>query len=137
MKRYTVRARRIGRWWALDVDGAPGVHTQVRRIDQAEAMARDAISGVLDIAPDSFEVVVAPEVPTTLRTLVDEATAAGIDLLKPDEFPTIKRFGLACTMTSSHPLANGLCDPKFHGACLEAMHASIEATALLAGSWTR
>ena len=53
----------------------------------------------------------------------------GIDLLKPEEFPTIKGFGLACTMTSSHPLANGLCDPKFHGACLEAIHVAIEATA--------
>jgi hydroxypyruvate isomerase len=53
----------------------------------------------------------------------------GIDLLKPGDFPTLKRFGLACTMTSSHPLANGLCDPKFHGACLEAIHAAIEATA--------
>src|SRR5262249_6592731 len=31
----------------------------------------------------------------------------GIDLLKPEDFPTLKRFGLACTMTSSHPLANG------------------------------
>jgi hydroxypyruvate isomerase len=53
----------------------------------------------------------------------------GIDLLKPEDFPTLKRFGLACTMTSSHPLADGLCDPKFHGACLEAIHAAIEATA--------
>ena len=53
----------------------------------------------------------------------------GIDLLKPEDFPTLKKFGLACTMTSSHPLANGLCDPKFHGACLEAIHAAIEATA--------
>ena len=53
----------------------------------------------------------------------------GIDLLKPEDFPTLKKFGLACTMTSSHPLANGLCDPKYQGACLEAIHAAIEATA--------
>jgi hydroxypyruvate isomerase len=53
----------------------------------------------------------------------------GIDLLKPEDFPTLKRFGLVCTMTSSHPLPNGLCDPKFHGACLEAIHAAIDATA--------
>src|SRR4051794_23905356 len=38
---------------------------------------------------------------------------AGIDLLTPADFPTIKRFGLVCTMTSSHPLSNGLCDPKY------------------------
>ena len=76
VKRFTVHARRIGGWWALDVEGLSGGHTQVRRIDQAEAMARDAISGVLDIAPGSFEVVVAPEVPAAVRTLVDQATTA-------------------------------------------------------------
>lgn len=76
MKVYTVRARRIGGWWALDVEGAPGVHTQVRRIDQAEEMAREAIAGVLRIAPDSFQVEVAPEVPAALRTLVAQATKA-------------------------------------------------------------
>jgi hypothetical protein len=76
MKRYTVTARRIGSWWALDVEGLPGVHTQVRRIDQADEMTRDAIAGVLDISPDSFEIIVAPEVPATVRTMVDEATKA-------------------------------------------------------------
>ena len=76
VKRYAVRARRIGSWWAVDVQGVRGVHTQVRRIDQAEAMARDAIAGVLDIAPDSFEIVVAPEVPASVRSMVDQATRA-------------------------------------------------------------
>jgi hypothetical protein len=76
MKRYTVRARRIGRWWALDVEGMSGVHTQVRRIDQADEMARDAIAGFLGVAEDSFEIVVAPEVPVALRSMVDEATLA-------------------------------------------------------------
>lgn len=76
MKRYTVRARRIGRRWALDVEGEPGIHSQVRRIDQAEEMAREAIAGVLDIAPGSFEIVVAPEVPAAVRTMVDKATKA-------------------------------------------------------------
>jgi hypothetical protein len=76
VKRYAVRARRIGGWWALDVDGTPGVHTQVRRIDQAEEMAREAIAGVLDIAPGSFEVVVAPVMPARVRTIVEQATTA-------------------------------------------------------------
>ena len=76
MKRYTVRARRIGGWWALDAEGVRGVHTQVRRIDQAEDMARDAIAGVLDVAPGSFEVMVVPEMPDTVRAIVDQATMA-------------------------------------------------------------
>jgi predicted RNase H-like HicB family nuclease len=71
-----VQARRVGSWWALDVEAVPGAHTQVRRIDQAEEMAREAIAGVLDVAPDSFEVIVAPVVPAAVRALVDEATEA-------------------------------------------------------------
>ena len=76
VRRFTVRARRIGGWWALDVEGEPGVHSQVRRIDQAEEMARDAIAGVLGIAQDSFEIVLAPEVPAAARALVGKATEA-------------------------------------------------------------
>jgi hypothetical protein len=76
MKQYTVHARRVGKWWALDADGVAGAHSQVRRIDQAEGMAREAIAGVLDVAPDSFDVVVAPVVPAAVRALVDEATRA-------------------------------------------------------------
>jgi len=53
----------------------------------------------------------------------------GIDLLGPDSFETLKQHGLVCTMTTSHGLANGLCEPKFHDDCLEKMHRSIEATA--------
>ena len=76
VKRYRVRARRSGGWWALDVKGVHGVHTQVRRIDQAEEMARDAIAGVLDVAPDSFDVAVVPEMPDTVRAIVEQATVA-------------------------------------------------------------
>jgi hydroxypyruvate isomerase len=53
----------------------------------------------------------------------------GIDLLKPDEFATVKRYGLICTMTLSHPLTDGLCDPKYRDASLKAIHEAIEATA--------
>src|SRR5262249_37660683 len=53
----------------------------------------------------------------------------GIDLLTPKDFPTIKKYGLICTMTSAHPLANGLCDPKFHEASLKAINDAVEATA--------
>lgn len=76
MTTYTVRARRIGGWWALDVDGVSGVHTQVRRLDQAEGMSREAISLVLDVPEDAVTVTVAPEVPATLRSMVNEAVAA-------------------------------------------------------------
>lgn len=53
----------------------------------------------------------------------------GIDLLGPDDFATLKKHGLVCTMVSSHSLPNGLCDTKFHDEALEKMNAAIEATA--------
>ena len=63
-----------------------------------------------------------------LCTAATRMGLVGIDLLTPADFPTLKAHSLVCTMTSSHPLANGLCDPKFHGASLKAIHAAIEAT---------
>ncbi|MPY93361.1 MAG: XRE family transcriptional regulator [Acidimicrobiia bacterium] len=36
--------RRSGDWWAVEVPDLPGVFTQARRIDQVEAMVRDAIT---------------------------------------------------------------------------------------------
>lgn len=52
----------------------------------------------------------------------------GIDLLGPEDFPTLKKHGLVCTMVNSSPLSDGLCDPKFHDKCLEKMNEAIEAT---------
>jgi hydroxypyruvate isomerase len=53
----------------------------------------------------------------------------GIDLLTAKDFPTVKKYGLICTMTTSHPLSDGLCDPKFHERCLKMINDAIEATA--------
>jgi len=53
----------------------------------------------------------------------------GIDLLGPDDFPTLKKHGLVCTMVGSHPLPNGLCDPQYHEMALEKINDAIEATA--------
>jgi hydroxypyruvate isomerase len=53
----------------------------------------------------------------------------GIDLLAPADFPTLKKHGLICTMTTSHPLSDGLCDPKYRDSCLKAINGAIEATA--------
>lgn len=54
----------------------------------------------------------------------------GIDLLSPgEEFETVKKHGLVCTMVSSHSLGNGLCDPKFREESLKKMNEAIEATA--------
>jgi hydroxypyruvate isomerase len=70
------------------------------------------------------------------KTSLDELASAaqrmglvGIDLLTPADFETVKKYGLVCTMTSSHPLTDGLCDPKYHESAIVKINEAIEATA--------
>lgn len=63
MTTYTAVCRRSGDWWAISVREIKGVHTQVRRLDQAADMARDAIALMLDVDPANIHVEVEPEVP--------------------------------------------------------------------------
>jgi DNA-directed RNA polymerase specialized sigma subunit len=73
---YTARAQRDGKWWAISVKGLPGALSQVRRLDQAEAMAREVIALVLDVPEDSFDVVVAPELSEEHRDALAELDRA-------------------------------------------------------------
>jgi len=74
-KTYTVAVHRSRGWWAIGVPELKGVHSQARRLDQVDGMAREAIALFLDVPPDSFEVAVEPEVPHevshTLRPRAD------------------------------------------------------------------
>ena len=49
---YRVRAIRSGNWWAITVPALPGVFSQARRLDQVEAMAREAIAMMLGVTTD-------------------------------------------------------------------------------------
>ncbi len=60
MTTYTVQARRSGDWWALEVPQLPGVFSQVRRLGQAESMARDAIATMTGVDPADVVIVVEP-----------------------------------------------------------------------------
>ncbi len=68
MTRYTARCTRVGEWWATSVPELRGVHTQARRLDQVEDMARDAIALMLEVPADSFDIEVMPEVPDEVST---------------------------------------------------------------------
>ncbi len=70
-KTYAVQCRRVGEWWAINVPDVPRIHTQARRLDQVEGMARDAIALLLDIREDSFNVVVKPVLPRPLQVEVE------------------------------------------------------------------
>ena len=60
-KVYAAKAVRSGDWWAVTIEGVRGVHTQARRLDQVEEMARAALALMLDVDPQAFEVVVRPQ----------------------------------------------------------------------------
>ena len=76
-ERTTYRAvcEPYGGWWAVHVPGTV-VHTQARRLDQVEAMARDAIALTYDVGPGSFDVVVDPALPASGAEAVDAVNAA-------------------------------------------------------------
>ena len=56
---YEVITWREEGWWVIDVP-ALDVATQARRLDQVEAMARDAIATWSEVEADSFDVQVRP-----------------------------------------------------------------------------
>ncbi len=51
----------------------------------------------------------------------------GIDLVGPQDYPTLKKYGLVASMTGSHPIDPGLNHKENHEKCLAAMRTSIEA----------
>ena len=72
-KLFQVKAQRSGDWWALSVDGMPGVHSQARVLAKAESAVKEAIALVHDWDPDEFAVVVNPELPAGVLSRVIES----------------------------------------------------------------
>jgi predicted RNase H-like HicB family nuclease len=75
---YDVSAVRSGRWWAIEVPLLPGVHSQARRLDKVEPMAREAIALMLDVPQDSFDITVTADLASTgdLQAAITEALQA-------------------------------------------------------------
>ena len=76
---YTARCKRSGDWWAIVVAEVPGVFSQARRLDQVDEMARDAISALLQVPPQSFDVRVLPELPGEIVAQIDAAKESRLD----------------------------------------------------------
>ena len=78
---YRVRAVRSGSWWAITVPELPGVFSQARRLDQVEAMAREAIAMMLDVDTDQIgrievKVVPPPRAAALIGTMNDALETA-------------------------------------------------------------
>jgi hydroxypyruvate isomerase len=52
-----------------------------------------------------------------------------IDLLGPKDFPTLKKYGLECSMVNTHGLTKGLNRKENHEQCLAQIRSAIDATA--------
>jgi predicted RNase H-like HicB family nuclease len=70
--RYTAIAERDGSWWAISVSELPGVYSQARRLDRVEYMARDAISLMLEVPADSFDVEVVENHDPPTQEVIDD-----------------------------------------------------------------
>jgi hydroxypyruvate isomerase len=52
-----------------------------------------------------------------------------IDLLGPNDFPTLKKYGLACSMINTHGLTKGINRKENHDECLAKIRTAIDAAA--------
>jgi predicted RNase H-like HicB family nuclease len=71
--RVEVERGRSGRWWLIDVPEVPAAHSQARRLDQAEEVARELIALLTDADPGSFDVDVQVQLPAEVRADLDRA----------------------------------------------------------------
>lgn len=55
---YTVRARRLGRRWVVNVPGMPEVACSSRSLVELEGLTRTAMSRVLGLSSDAFDLVI-------------------------------------------------------------------------------
>jgi predicted RNase H-like HicB family nuclease len=76
---YTVVAERDRAWWVITVPELRGVFSQARRLSQVEPMARDAISLLLDVDQDSFDLLVREGLDPEAERVVADAIRARED----------------------------------------------------------
>jgi hydroxypyruvate isomerase len=119
--------------------------TTVNRRTFGMAAVAGAATTTLALSPDAFGAPLQADAPKgrlkqsvcrwcygkmSLEQLCETAVKlglVGIDLLTPEDFPTLKKYNLVCTMVSSHSLADGLCDEKYHDSALKKINEMIEA----------
>ena len=87
---YTATVERADGWWAIRVAELPGVFSQARRLDRVEAMARDAIAQLLEVAHESFDVTVQEVLDDQTGALVAAAIQARADAQKQHDIASTK-----------------------------------------------
>jgi len=49
-----------------------------------------------------------------------------VELVPPEDWPTLKKHGLACAIASSHGFEKGMNNPKYHAMCVESLRKTID-----------
>lgn len=71
--KLTAKAERTGKWWAVEVPEVPGLFTQTKRLDQVDAMVREAAALLTGESEDSFEIKVEPVVAGDVVAILRES----------------------------------------------------------------
>ncbi len=69
--------------------------------------------------------------PLSVDELARAAAGMGlksVELVAPEEWPTLEKYGLVCAISPSHGFVRGLNDKAHHSECLEALRKAIAAT---------
>ena len=70
--------------------------------------------------------------PMTLDQLCREAAAMGVksvELVKPEDWSTLKKYGLVCALAGSHGFVDGFNDKKNHEMCIDKVKTAVDACA--------
>lgn len=86
-------------WWAIRVAELPGVFSQAKRLDKVEGMARDAIALLLDIPPESFDVVVRERLSPEAEQVVADAREARAEAVERQKVASEKARRAVDTLT--------------------------------------
>ena len=70
--------------------------------------------------------------PMTVEALAKSAAEMGVksvELIGPEDWPTLKKYGLTCAIAGSHGFVKGFNDPANHDMCIEKIKKSVDASA--------
>src|SRR5690242_20488840 len=70
--------------------------------------------------------------PWSLEELAQAAARMGcrsVELVGTEHWPTLRKHGLICALSSSHGFSRGFAHPEEHAQCIESLRKSIDATA--------
>jgi hypothetical protein len=101
---YTVHAKRWTHGWELHIEDADGNEvgvTQSRTLGDAERMVRDYLALDLDANPDSFDVVIRPELDTETTAEIAEARRLHRDAERAQEVAAAKTRAIVRRLKAS------------------------------------